>query len=224
MRGDINFLDSMKQGEKKRNSNTTTAIAVILVVVLIGVLGFLFIKAKITYNQNADLMKQLEQEKVSSKYPNRDQEYLKAKRQFESYITETSSKDAAEDYLNRVHKLSRDMFDAIFNATDNNGAQEVTINDFTFDCYFNSIAINCEAIGTGAEDDLRITKEYMEAFVERLSGATIVNASGDEIKIFKSSLSVSTPKMKVTKDGDKEIKGWSFTVNAELVATATLEG
>lgn len=224
MRGDINFLDSMKQGEKKRNSNATSAVVVVLVLIVIAVMIFFFAKLKITYNQNAELIQQLEQDKNSSIYARREKEYLKVKNQFEQYLAETAGKDAVNGKTESIKKLSRDVFNVIFDSTYNEGMKEISIEKFTFDSVNNSITIDGYALGNGTTDDLTIAKEYLDSFENRLDKAYIM-INGERVEIFrnKPSLEINN-EPKIDKDWNgNSVSGFIFFVSLQLVDFSDME-
>ncbi len=223
MRGDINFLDSMKQGEKKRNSNATSAVAVVLVLLVIGVMIFFFAKLKITYNQNAELIQQLEQDKNSSIYARREKEYLKVKNQFEQYLAETAGKDAVNGKTESIKKLSREVFNVIFDSAYNEGMKEITIKTFAFDSATNGITISCLALGNGTEDDLTIAKEYLDSFENRLDKAYIM-INGERVEILKNNPNAENVVVEETKDWNgNSVRGWSFSVLLQLVDFSDME-
>lgn len=223
MRGDINFLDSMKQGEKKRNSNATNAVAVVLVLLVIGVMIFFFAKLKITYNQNAELIQQLEQDKNSSIYARREKEYLKVKNQFEQYLAETAGKDAVNGKTESIKKLSREVFNVIFDSAYNEGMKEITIKTFAFDSATNGITISCLALGNGTEDDLTIAKEYLDSFENRLDKAYIM-INGERVEILKNNPNAENVVVEETKDWNgNSVRGWSFSVLLQLVDFSDME-
>jgi len=223
MRGDINFLDSMKQGEKKRNSNATSAVAVVLVLLVIGVMIFFFAKLKITYNQNAELIQQLEQDKNSSVYARREKEYLKVKNQFEQYLAETAGKEAVNGKTESIKKLSREVFNVIFDSAYNEGMKEITIKTFAFDSSTNGITISCLALGNGTEDDLTIAKEYLDSFENRLDKAYIM-INGERVEILKNNPNAENIVVEETKDWNgNSVRGWSFSVLLQLVDFSDME-
>lgn len=223
MRGDINFLDSMKQGEKKRNSNATSAVAVVLVLLVIGVMIFFFAKLKITYNQNAELIQQLEQDKNSSIYARREKEYLKVKNQFEQYLAETAGKEAVNGKTESIKKLSREVFNVIFDSAYNEGMKEITIKTFAFDSATNGITISCLALGNGTEDDLTIAKEYLDSFENRLDKAYIM-INGERVEILKNNPNAENIVVEETKDWNgNSVRGWSFSVLLQLVDFSDME-
>lgn len=224
MRGDINFLDSMKQGEKKKNSNATSAVAVILILLVIGVMIFFFVKIKTTYNQNAELIQQLEQDKNSSKYARREKEYIKVKNQFEQYLAETSGKDAVNGKIESISKLSRSVFSAIYDSTYNGDLQEININSFGFDSAMNTITLGCVALGNGSDDDLLIAKEYIDTFENRLAEAYITNSLGDMVKILSSEPKSENVVVEETTDMNGfKVRGWRFSIMVQLVDTSMME-
>lgn len=223
MRGDINFLDSMKQGEKKRNSNATSAVAVVLVLLVIGVMIFFFAKLKITYNQNAELIQQLEQDKNSSVYARREKEYLKVKNQFEQYLAETAGKEAVNGKTESIKKLSREVFNVIFDSAYNEGMKEITIKTFAFDSSTNGITISCLALGNGTEDDLTIAKEYLDSFENRLDKAYIM-INGERVEILKNNPNAENIVVEETKDWNgNSVRGWSFSVLLQIVDFSDME-
>ena len=224
MRGDINFLDSMKQGEKKRNSNATSAVVVVLVLIVIAVMIFFFVKLKTTYNQNAELIQQLEQDKNSSKYSRREKEYLKVKNQFNQYLAETSGKDAVGGKIEAVNKLSRAVFSAIYDSTYNGDLQEINISSFGFDSATNSITMGCVALGNGSDDDLMVAKEYIDSFENRLLEVYITNSLGEMVKILRNVPKGENVVVEETTDmNGYKVRGWRFTITAQLIDTSMME-
>lgn len=131
MRRDINFLDCIKQGEKKKNSSAMTAVAIIVILVALIVMVFLFVKLKTDYKANADLMTKLEQEKNNPKFKENEKAYQEAKQKYNDYLQYTLGKDFIEEKNKNYIELGYDIIYAIFDCAEANGENIILIDKMT---------------------------------------------------------------------------------------------
>lgn len=175
MKKDINFLESSKLGEQKKNSNAMTAVMIVVVVAILSVMAFMFVKMKTTYSANEKLMQELEQEKTSGKYAKNEQAYLAAMKKLEDYLAVTDSKNALDTYINSFGELTGNIVGAIFDsAADDTNVQVILIKSFEFNNQ--SLSLGCKTLVP--EPEMKNLMSIIEAFKTRLTSIKVLTEDG----------------------------------------------
>lgn len=162
-RRDINLLFSLTQANKKKNSSTMTALVVIGALVIVALIVFLFVTAKLNVAKNNDIIADLDKKlQTEADVAAKEQEYQQLLATYKGQLnTVISIIYPGIDALN-TSKMSEDFLSALNKFNELSADQPVKINSITItnSTVANQISLTCS------------TKNYTDAwaYVDFLSG------------------------------------------------------
>ncbi len=150
-RKDINLLYSLTQESKKKNSSNMLLIMIAGVIVIVGLMTFLFVNAKLNVSNNQSMLKEIEDKITQTdRLSVLQKQYNDMKSAYESDIAEVIAEIMPGQFTSSSAKISKKFVDILMltdkeDATDN-GFDKDDIADRVFDVDIKSIAINGDEV------------------------------------------------------------------------------
>lgn len=114
LRRDINLLYSLTQATKKKSSSNLMVVLVVGVVLIVGLMTFLFVNAKLTVEKNQSVIDDLDAKLgQSSTLSQKQKEYNELKNTYETQLTAVISELAPQQYMLDGAKMSKTLIDVI---------------------------------------------------------------------------------------------------------------
>ena len=114
LRRDINLLYSLTQATKKKSSSNLMLVLVVGVVLIVGLMTFLFVNAKMTVDKNQAVIDDLDNKLgQSSVLAQKQKEYSALKNTYETQLTAVISELAPQQYMTDSAKMSGTLVDVI---------------------------------------------------------------------------------------------------------------
>lgn len=150
-RKDINLLYSLTQETKKKSSSNMMIAMIAGVVIIVGLMTFLFVNAKINLANNQDLLNDL-QNKIdqTDQLSSLQKKYNEMKAAYESDIAEVIAEIMPGQFTAKADKISKTFIDILM-LTDKEDATDAgfdadDVPDRVFDVDIRSIAISGEQV------------------------------------------------------------------------------
>lgn len=175
MRRDINLLYSLTQATKKKNSSNIIVLLGVVVLLIIGLMTFMFVDAKMAVEKNQAMIDDLDDKlSQSSTLSALQKQYNELKAAYESDIAEVIAEIAPEYYALSEGKMSGTLIDILM-LTDNEddtdaGYDADDVADAVFDVTVSAITIAGETVNLSCS-----VTDYVDAwdFVDYLAGTPI---------------------------------------------------
>ena len=170
LRRDINLLYSLTQATKKKSSSNMMLILIVGVVLIIGLMTFLFVDAKMTVEKNQSL--KLGQSAILAQ---KQKEYNELKALYEKSITEIISELSPQQYALTGAKMSKTLVDVLMlTDTEQDGVDADYDGDDIADAVFDVEIAQLVISGNIINLECRV-EDYVAAwdFVDYLAGNKI---------------------------------------------------
>ena len=168
LRRDINLLYSLTQATKKKSSSNLMLVLVVGVVLIVGLMTFLFVDAKMTVDKNQAVIDDLDAKLgQTSVLAQKQKEYNELKTAYQNAIVSAIAELAPQQYAYAGAKMSKTLIDVLM-LTDDAGTPVFKVDITQLIISGNSITLQCSSkTGTDADYDC-----YDKAwdFVDYLAG------------------------------------------------------
>lgn len=119
LRRDINLLYSLTQATKKKSSSNLMLVLVVGVVLIVGLMTFLFVNAKMTVDKNQAVIDDLDAKLgQTSVLAQKQKEYNELKTAYQNAIVSAIAELAPQQYAYAGAKMSRTLIDVIMISDD----------------------------------------------------------------------------------------------------------
>lgn len=176
LRRDINLLYSLTQATKKKSSSNLMLVLVVGVVLIIGLMTFLFVDAKMTVEKNQSLLDDINGKLGQSAIlAQKQKEYNELKALYEKSITEIISELSPQQYALTGAKMSKTLVDVLMlTDTEQDGVDADYDGDDIADAVFDVEIAQLVISGNIINLECRV-EDYVAAwdFVDYLAGNKI---------------------------------------------------
>lgn len=168
LRRDINLLYSLTQATKKKSSSNLMLVLIVGVVLIVGLMTFLFVDAKMTVEKNQAVVDDLDSKLgQTSLLAQKQQEYNALKTAYQNAIVEAISELAPQQYAYAGAKMSRTLIDVIM-ISDDAGLPVFDVEITQLIISGNTITLQCSS-KTGGDGDYDCYDKAWD-FVDYLAG------------------------------------------------------
>ncbi len=171
LRKDINLLYSFAQSGKKKNSSNMLIVIISAVVLIVGLMTFLFVNAKMNVAKNKEILSDLEQKlEQTDRLSQLQAQYNELKSAYETAIAEVIAEVAPGQFTDDAGKISAKLIDVLM-PTAADGSIYFAVEIGSISIAGNMINIECAV------------SDYITAwdFTDYLAGNVLADAKYEEL-------------------------------------------